>query len=108
MLSFNMEDVLFSLVFQYLLSGSFLLPELRYPHFAPGPVGSISDSNFVWKINYIMYHLFMTRDVMILMRADALRGQVGGGWALEIETFLSPVMATSKASANFGLQMALA
>jgi len=31
MLSFNMEDVLFSLVFQYLLSGSFLLPELRYP-----------------------------------------------------------------------------
>jgi hypothetical protein len=30
MLSFNMEDVMFSLVFQYLLSGSFLLPELRY------------------------------------------------------------------------------
>jgi hypothetical protein len=50
MLSFNMEDVLFSLVFQYLLSGSFLLPELRYvPIFSPGPVGSgfISDPNFV-------------------------------------------------------------
>jgi hypothetical protein len=29
--------------------------------------------------------------VMVLMRADPLRGQVGGGWALEIETFLSPV-----------------
>ena len=28
---------------------------------------------------------------MFLMRADPLRGQVGGGWALEIETFLGPV-----------------
>jgi hypothetical protein len=28
---------------------------------------------------------------MFLMCADPLRGQVGGGWALEIETFLSPV-----------------
>jgi hypothetical protein len=25
------------------------------------------------------------------MRADTLRGQVGGGWALEIESFLGPV-----------------
>ncbi len=25
------------------------------------------------------------------MRADPLRGQVGGGWALEIESFLGPV-----------------
>jgi hypothetical protein len=41
------------------------------------------------------------RYVMFLMRADPLRlrGQVGGGWALEIETFLGPEMATSKASA---------
>jgi hypothetical protein len=53
MLSFNMEDVLFSLVFQYLLSGSFLLPELRYQYFASGIAGSgfISDLNFVWKMN---------------------------------------------------------
>ncbi len=29
--------------------------------------------------------------LMFLMRADTLRGQVGGGWALEIESFLSPV-----------------
>jgi hypothetical protein len=29
--------------------------------------------------------------VMFLMRADPLRGQVGGGWALEIESFLGPV-----------------
>jgi hypothetical protein len=28
---------------------------------------------------------------MVLTRADPLRGQVGGGWALEIETFLGPV-----------------
>ncbi len=26
--------------------------------------------------------------VMVLMRADSLRGQLGGGWALKIETFL--------------------
>ncbi len=29
--------------------------------------------------------------VMVLMRADPLQGQVGRGWALEIETFLGPV-----------------
>ncbi len=29
--------------------------------------------------------------VMFLMRANPLRGQVGEGWALEIETFLGPV-----------------
>ncbi len=28
---------------------------------------------------------------MFLMRADPLREQVGGGWALEIEPFLGPV-----------------
>jgi hypothetical protein len=31
------------------------------------------------------------RDVMFLMRADPLGGPVGGGWALEIESFLGPV-----------------
>jgi hypothetical protein len=29
--------------------------------------------------------------VMLFMRANPLRGQVGGSWALEIETFLGPV-----------------
>ncbi len=29
--------------------------------------------------------------VMFLMRAYTLQGQVGGGWALEIESFLGPV-----------------
>jgi hypothetical protein len=28
---------------------------------------------------------------MLLMRANPLGGQVGGGWALEIETYLGPV-----------------
>jgi hypothetical protein len=28
---------------------------------------------------------------MFLMRADLLQGQVGGGWALEIESFLDTV-----------------
>jgi hypothetical protein len=28
---------------------------------------------------------------MLLMRASPLLGQVGGGWALEIKTFLGPV-----------------
>jgi hypothetical protein len=28
---------------------------------------------------------------MLLMQANPLRGQVGGGWALEVETFLGPV-----------------
>ncbi len=29
--------------------------------------------------------------VMFLMQADTLRGQVGGGWVLEMESFLGPV-----------------
>jgi hypothetical protein len=28
---------------------------------------------------------------MFLMWADTLRGQMGGGWALEMESFLGPV-----------------
>jgi hypothetical protein len=36
---------------------------------------------------------------MFLMCADQLRGQVGRGWALEIETLLGPEMATSETSA---------
>ncbi len=35
---------------------------------------------------------------MFLMRADPLREEVEGGWALEIETFLGPEMATSACS----------
>jgi hypothetical protein len=31
------------------------------------------------------------QNVFVLMREDPLRGQVGGGWALEIESFLGPV-----------------
>jgi hypothetical protein len=35
--------------------------------------------------------IYMAPYVMFLMPADPLREQVGGGWALEIETFLGPV-----------------
>ncbi len=35
--------------------------------------------------------IFRAPYVMFWMHADPLRGQVGGGWALEIETFLGPV-----------------
>jgi hypothetical protein len=35
--------------------------------------------------------IYMTPFEMLLMRANPLRGQVGEGWALEIETFLGPV-----------------
>ncbi len=37
--------------------------------------------------------------VMFLMRADPLRGQVGVGGAMEIETFLGPEMTMNEASA---------
>ncbi len=42
--------------------------------------------------------------LMFLMRADTLRGQVGGGWALEMESFFGPCeMASSRwASAIWG------
>jgi hypothetical protein len=35
--------------------------------------------------------IYMAPCVMFLMWADTLRGQVGGGWALEMESFLGPV-----------------
>ncbi len=35
--------------------------------------------------------VYLVTYVMLLMRANQLQGQVGGGWALEIEIYLSPV-----------------
>ncbi len=35
--------------------------------------------------------VYMAPCVMFLMRADTLRGRVGEGWALEIESFLDPL-----------------
>ncbi len=45
------------------------------------------------KIFLAIYGLMIYRAqyVMVLMRADALQGQVGRGWTLEIETFLGLV-----------------
>jgi hypothetical protein len=50
---------------------------------------------------------------LLLMQANPLRGQVGGGWALEIETFLGPVkwhraVRRVPFGANLGPQMSLA
>ncbi len=53
-----------------------------------------------WELGFIeknmVNKLFMANDLYIpecfaLMGANPLRGQVGGGWAMEIETFLGPV-----------------
>ncbi len=38
-----------------------------------------------------LIYMFTAPCVMFLMRADPLRGQVAGGWALEIDTFLDHV-----------------
>ncbi len=43
------------------------------------------------KITIYAPMIYMAPFVMFLMRADTLRGQVGGGWALEMESFLGPV-----------------
>ncbi len=44
----------------------------------------------VHKTNLCTYDLYSPVR-MLLMRANPLLGQVGGGWALEIESFLGPV-----------------
>jgi hypothetical protein len=41
--------------------------------------------------SYFSPMIYTAPCVMFLMRADALLGQVGAGWALEIERFLGPV-----------------
>ncbi len=50
--------------------------------------------------------IYTTLYVMFLMCADPLRGQVGGGWALEMMTFLGPceMASSSKASVIWGLK----
>ncbi len=35
--------------------------------------------------------IYTAQYVMLLTRANSRRGQVGGDWALEIDTFLGPV-----------------
>jgi hypothetical protein len=40
--------------------------------------------------------------VMFLMRADTLRGQLGGCWALEMESFLGPVKWYRAGQGEFG------
>ncbi len=47
---------------------------------------------YVWGSTMTIYGpmIFTAPYVMLLMRANPSRGQVGGGWALEIKTFLVP------------------
>jgi hypothetical protein len=45
----------------------------------------------MYKIAVYVSMIYTAPYVMFLMRTDPLRGQVGGGWALEIETFLAPL-----------------
>ena len=61
---------------------------------------STSTAESGWELGFIeknmVNKLFMANDLYIpvcnaLMGANPLRGQVGGGWAMEIETFLGPV-----------------
>jgi hypothetical protein len=40
-----------------------------------------------YRKNYLCTYDLYGPCVMFLMRADTLRGQVGGGWALEMESF---------------------
>jgi hypothetical protein len=44
------------------------------------------------KLKIVIYGPMIYVYVMFLMRANPLRGQVGWGWALEMDTFLGPVI----------------
>jgi hypothetical protein len=47
----------------------------------------LQELQFSYSYTFDLYGPF----AMCLMRAEPLRGQVGGGWALEIKTFLGSV-----------------
>ncbi len=56
---------------------------------------------YVYKYEYVLAiyapMIYTAPCVMFLVRADTLWGQVGGGWALEIEIFFGPCeMASSR------------
>ena len=46
---------------------------------------------YIRKIAIYAPMIYTAQCVMFLMRADTLRGQIGGGWTLEMESFLGPV-----------------
>jgi hypothetical protein len=43
--------------------------------------------NIIGQPSYLCTMIYTAQCIMFLMRADPLRGQVGGGWTLEIESF---------------------
>jgi hypothetical protein len=53
-----------------------------------GPLIGVNSHCYITCVKNIYGPMIYTDPyVMLLMRANLLRGQVGGGWALEIETF---------------------
>jgi len=68
------------------------------PSFAHAPVGLSKENAPILQDVVAIYRpmIYMAPDVMLLMRANPLRGQVGGGWTLEIDpVFLPCKMASS-------------
>jgi hypothetical protein len=61
----------------------------RYPVQYKCIQGDINVSRAILAIYAPM--IYMAQCIMFLTRADPLRKQVGGGWALEIESFFGPV-----------------
>jgi hypothetical protein len=54
---------------------------------------SLRVGQILFAVNVAIYApmIYTASYIMFLMQKDPFRGQVGGGWALEIETFLGPV-----------------
>ncbi len=65
-------------------TGPWKLATIPLYNLLKSPVGAL-----VHKITYGSL-IYTALYVMLLMRANQLLGQVGGGWALEISTFLGP------------------
>ncbi len=62
---------------------------LRYFHTSTLHTLCASFMNYILAIYAPM--IYTAPCIVFLMRADPLRGQMGGGWALEIERFLGPL-----------------
>ena len=66
-------------------------PPLSTPLHCSPYLGLLGKEGHVRNIAIYGLMLYTAPCVMLLMRANPLRRQVGGGWALEIETFCRPV-----------------
>jgi hypothetical protein len=76
---------------------------------AQPPQGASKPSFEIKKSEITIYApmIYMAPCVMFLMRADTLHGQVGGGWALEMQSFFGPCeMASSRQTSAHPLPLA--